>query len=267
MPLIVAVILVLLLSCSGNFEEIPYKNRAKASSGSVASSSSIEQSSSSSTASSSSVLLSSSSTKSSSSSSIEKSSSSSCTVEDNTSEKYCSNGEMKTYGSVCVNYGICYKTVIIGKQEWMADNLNIITEGKCPGNNTGNECFGRLYSWSIAYTICPRGWLLPDNDDWNTLQQYISELKCSGKASCNVGKFLKHKFFGGTDDFGFSAQLDGDQSEYNFGNIGFWWSASYDTEDDKLAYSWKIYSANDSFIQQKNPKNNTLSVRCMRKVN
>ena len=238
-----ACLLALLLSCSGNFEPIPSGSRAEASS-----SSSVESFDES-------------------SSSEPSSSSLSCTAFDNTSDEYCSNGEMKSYDSLCINDTSarkCYKTVIIGKQEWMAENLNSITnDSKCPG--ISNDCFGRLYTWARATQVCPNKWYLPDNDDWNTLQQYISELKCPDETSCDVGKFLKHKSWDGTDDFGFSALPDGNENTVNMGILGVWWSASYDTDDE--VYSWKIVSTYDYLKQQKVLKNNSMSsVRCMREL-
>ncbi len=96
--------------------------------------------------------------------------------------------------------GKTYKTVKIGSQTWMAENLNCAySEGTarsyCYGNDPANcEKYDRLYTWSAAmdsaavfgdggkgcgygvkctptYPVrgaCPEGWHLPSNAEWDT---------------------------------------------------------------------------------------------------
>ncbi|MCL2207180.1 MAG: hypothetical protein FWB90_03680 [Fibromonadales bacterium] len=135
----------------------PSSSSAQVSSSSVAPSSSSH-------ANSSSVAPSSSSETPSSSSIIQNDSSSSgCTASNNTATQYCSNGVMKTYGSV-IHDGQTYKTVVIGTQTWMAENLNYAAAGsKCVGESgasgklvdNGGRCgtYGRLYNWATAMNL------------------------------------------------------------------------------------------------------------------
>jgi uncharacterized protein (TIGR02145 family) len=117
---------------------------------------------------------------------------------------------------------ITYKYVIIGAQVWMAENLRYETSSfKCYDNNPDNcKIFGILYNWNMAKTVCPQGWHLPNDEEWNELGNNAgvklkanSELWSSGK---------------GTDDFGFTA-LPGGFHRNSFEQIGItagFWSAT-----------------------------------------
>jgi uncharacterized protein (TIGR02145 family) len=66
--------------------------------------------------------------------------------------------------------GKTYKTTMIGKKEWMAQNLNYQMEGSFAINNneTFSEKMGRLYTWKAVESknLCPKGWHVPTSKEW-----------------------------------------------------------------------------------------------------
>jgi uncharacterized protein (TIGR02145 family) len=166
-----------------------------------------------------------------------------------------------------------YKYVEIDGQNWMAENLNFNAAGsRCYGDNTGGDSkgsctdYGRLYDWSTAmgleascnFTscsgqvnekhrgICPTGWHIPSNADWDKLMRYVDGSSGTGSPydSPTAGKYLKAKEGwndngNGEDTYGFSALpggfgYSGDDFR-NVGDSGFWWSASEGSSSNAYA--------------------------------
>lgn len=97
--------------------------------------------------------------------------------------------------------GQIYKTVKIGDQTWMAENLNYETDSSFCYKDSAEFCekYGRLYTWDAVIDVCPDGWHLPSKAEWETLITAVG-----GQAT--AGKMLKSTSGGkGTDAFGFSA--------------------------------------------------------------
>ena len=142
--------------------------------------------------------------------------------------------------------GQFYRTVKIGTQTWMAQNLNYGDSAQTPTlagttwcgggeSDTENEgdcaVYGRLYTWAAAKDACPSGWRLPDTTEWKVLFDAVG-----GKA--NAGTMLKsasgwNDYEGesgnGLDAYGFSALPAGYRSFtgfFNFvGDYAYFWSS------------------------------------------
>jgi len=168
-----------------------------------------------------------------------------------------------------------YNTVKIGKQTWMAENLNYnASSSKCYDNKPANcDKYGRLYDWktATAKSTCPKGWHLPSNADWSDLMQFINP-NCPLIGDCtDAGTKLKatsgwNSDGNGTDKYEFAALPGGvGLSGGNFrdaGNGGLWWSSSGD--DTKKAYRLSVDINGTDAHRSSSDKNLLFSVRCIK---
>ena len=168
--------------------------------------------------------------------------------------------------------GHTYKTVQIGEQVWMAENLNYdyhteITQSLCHDNKQENcDAYGRLYTFAAAVDsaglfgdgglgcggsglknnpagnlressrgVCPEGWHLPSKGEWEQL------IKTVGGEITAATVLKSANGDRGTDDYGFNAYTAGYYA-YGFGFLGdagasgseYWTSTPYDMKISNL---------------------------------
>jgi len=145
-----------------------------------------------------------------------------------------------------------YRIVKIGKQIWMAENLNYNASGsKCYNNNPAYcEKYGRLYNWSTAKRACPVGWHLPSKAELGILLEFVNP-SCQWKTRIGCA-YTKTKLLAtssnGTDKYGFSALLGGYYINatgrfVGVSNYGSWWSSeSGDGECEGCPKEFALYA-------------------------
>ncbi len=195
--------------------------------------------------------------------------------------------------------GKIYRTVRIGSQTWMAENLNYsynrgTARSYCYYDDPKNCAkYGRLYTWSAAMDsaalfskdgkgcgfgrkcsgsgrrvrgVCPAGWHLPSGEEWDTLKNFIAKSLFNGNTG-SVGYALKstsgwYDNGNGSDAFGFGVLPAG--WDYNRGilySAYFWDSAEGDVN---RAYCWFLECNSTSLIASGSFKNRAISVRCIK---
>ena len=123
-------------------------------------------------------------------------------------------------------------TVTIGNQLWTAENIS------------------GLYTWEEAQSVCPAGWRVPTNQEWDTMLKFVGESIGSPFVSerwVSVGSALKAKSGwaengNGSDLFGFKALPSGWITENDElieqGQYAFWWSSSPTKANAYGAYTY-----------------------------
>ena len=200
-----------------------------------------------------------------------------------------------TYGSVSDIDGNTYKTIQIGTQTWMAENLKTTryNDGSpipfytcdltivfpydwfdygdgnygyyngayCWYNNdasTYKDIFGAIYNWHAVNTgkLCPTGWHVPTYSEWTTLIY---------SCGCGVGTFDDTRqnasvncelIFGS----GFTPFIHGELGDWGFMRSIYWWSATTWPTECRVPYAYII----GWVLNSVNPQSYGYSVRCLK---
>ncbi len=214
------------------------------------------------------------------------------------------------YGSVTDNEGNTYKTITIGNQEWMVENLrttqyedgtviNEITDDDTWGSaTTAAYCwyendkstaelknYGALYNYYVIENgnVCPSGWTVPTETDWETLKSYLSDnnYAYTGKKYNSFGNGLGKAMAVETGDWNFSQSTIGDigytQSTNNssgFSGVpsGFRYASGSFTDSAQTEIWWTKSNGLGYYLKHqysaigKNQNNETAgnSIRCIK---
>ena len=199
--------------------------------------------------------------------------------------------------------GQLYRTVKIGNQTWMAQNLNygdfyqniaLRNATWCGGGETRTEnegdcaVYGRLYTWAAAVNkneiecgyehncgltgttqgICPDSWHLPDTTEWNVLFETVGGM-------ANAGTMLKS--VSGWDDYEGKSGNGPDVYGFSVLPAGYRHSDGYFRGDGQFSYFWSsserdshhVFTMDFSFDYEGTynsigSKNYAFSVRCLK---
>lgn len=199
-----------------------------------------------------------------------------------------------SYGSMTDQDGNVYKTVTIGTQTWMAENLrttkyndgtsipnvtgdgeweNLSTGAYCNYNNTTNTdtvaTYGRLYNWYAVNTgkLAPKGWHVPTDAEWTKLTDYLGGVAVTGGKLKETGTtHWNSPNTGAINENGFTALPGGIRFNtgtfLSIGEGGVWWSA----KECSAANAWYriIYSEGSVVGRSDIGKMVGFSVRCVR---
>jgi uncharacterized protein (TIGR02145 family) len=223
-----------------------------------------------------------------------------------------------TYGSVKDIDGNTYATIQIGEQVWMAENLrttryqngdripNATDAGSWRSLNSGAWChfnndpnyevpYGKLYNWYTVRdprNVCPAGWHVPTDREWNILVGYLDPLydQRAEYQSAIAGARMKSTIMesdtilGITNRIGFSGLSGGNRDERGDFSKGFftgsgvfpagyWWSASKSSSGNSVHmdswgkdFGWYRSLTNDKagIYRYMARKGVGFSVRCLR---
>jgi uncharacterized protein (TIGR02145 family) len=221
----------------------------------------------------------------------------SCSISINVED--VSQNPTSSYGPIIYDIdGNSYKTIYIGTQQWMAENLkttrynNGTTIPKITDNNqwsqltTGawtyynndefnNAKYGKLYNWyAVSPTtngnknVCPTGWHVPSDAEWTELIDFLGGKNVAGGKMKEVGTTswsspnsdaTNTSLFTGLP--GGYRYVDGKYS--NIGYHGFWWSSTGYNTGSSARLRFLVYNSGDAVMSGYYSVNG-LSVRCIK---
>jgi uncharacterized protein (TIGR02145 family) len=197
--------------------------------------------------------------------------------------------------------GNIYKTLIIGEQEWMVENLKttrynngdpipnvmdaaewstLTTGAWCYYNNdeANDDIYGKLYNWYAVedpHNLCPTGWHVPSDEEWTSLTDYLGgesvaggKMKTRGTIEAGTGLW-KHPNTEATNLSGFSGLPGGYRFGSGgfdfFGEMGLWWTPTMDTIRPERGAWGRYLTYNGGNVNRGHgPLQSGFCVRCVR---
>ena len=212
----------------------------------------------------------------------------------------------KTYGSMTDQQGNVYKTIVIGTQEWMAENLrttaysngnvianvtentqwtNLTTGAWCNYNNDSQyDCpYGKLYNWYAVAdprNVCPTGWHVPTDAEWTTLITYIDpqaftsnanapqSLVAGGKMKSVGSQYWEAPNSDATNEIGFSGISGGARvgGYFYYFDTDSYYWSSTTGGSASLAWNRGIFSSASVIRREAVEKGHGHFVRCIKDV-
>jgi uncharacterized protein (TIGR02145 family) len=190
-----------------------------------------------------------------------------------------------------------YKTVPIGTQQWMAENLkvtkyndgtiipNITDDWQWSNLSSGawayfnndaanNAKYGKLYNWYVVSktsngnkNVCPTGWHLPTDAEWTVLTDYLGGESVAGGKMKEVGTTNWNSSNTNATNTSLFTGLPGgyriSNGDYTtIGGGGNWWSSTENLTND--AWNRNLNTYNGDAYRSSSLKKYGLSVRCLR---
>ena len=196
--------------------------------------------------------------------------------------------ELKFSSSVADIEGNVYRTIEIGNQLWMAEDLKSMkfNDNSVISNITNNSVwstttdpaycwydndpdtyrssFGAIYNWFAVGTgkLCPSGWHVPSHNDFKILETYLGMTSDQVNAwdwrGTDQGTKMKSTSTwidggNGSNSSGFSAlgggyRYGGNGEFYDFGKVGYWWTSDQNSSTDAL-YRRLDYNSTQVYAQ------------------
>jgi uncharacterized protein (TIGR02145 family) len=145
--------------------------------------------------------------------------------------------------------GNVYEIVQVGTQIWMAENLKVtknpagesIESLIYDDDETNLESYGRLYDWETSNEVCPNGWHLPTDDEWNILIDELGGAAVAGGKMKETGTtYWNSPNTGATNESGMSIRAAGEKDEVEYRLIReyavYWTATSVSSVDAKEKY-------------------------------
>jgi len=173
-----------------------------------------------------------------------------------------------------------YTYLILGQQVWMGENMNYaLNDGEgswCYQDDPANcEVYGRLYNWETAMEVCPSGWHVPSDEEWQALEISLgmdaAQAEIGGwRLSGNVG--YKMKSTSGWENDGNGDNSSGFDIRPGAGrrvdglydllgkDAGYWSSTELDPEN---AWGRGFGFDNDGVFRHFSLKHLSVSIRCI----
>ncbi len=187
-----------------------------------------------------------------------------CVINNSFAQTYYEHGEFEDPRD-----GTVYRTIKLGSNIWLADNLaykpNTGSYWYVGGDESNTDEYGLLYNWETAQNVCPVGWHLPDKEDMEdfagtdreSLKDAYEMLKMGGQYEFFSNYPGEVRVINGRADY-----LANNLTSDRVGKVSLWTTTEY---DKKRAYTFNLINLRGANISAVSSyKKNGYSVRCVK---